>query len=118
MANFINSPDAATKTEITNLTNKLQEAQQLQISKTNKTDSKQVAKLKKVSGEFESIFLGYMLKEMRKTVPDDSLFGKSQAKEIFNDMYDDAMAKELSKAGGIGLAAMIYNQLSKAPEFK
>ncbi len=117
MVDFLGGSEAFIRTEITNLNNKVQEAQ-LQASRVENKDTKQMARLKQVSGEFESIFLGYMIKEMRKTVPEDPLFGSSQAKEIYYDMYDDAMAKELSKAGGIGLAAMLYNQLSKGPDVK
>ena len=71
-----------------------------------------LAQIKKVSQEFESIFIGYMMKEMRKTVPDDPLMGNSTAKDIFYGMQDDAVSKELSKAGGIGLSTMIYKQLA------
>jgi Rod binding domain-containing protein len=38
--------------------------------------------------------------------------GNSTAKDIFSDMHDDEVSKDLSKAGGIGLATMIYKQLA------
>ena len=53
-----------------------------------------------------------MLKQMRNTIPEDPIFGKSNAKDIFESMYDDATSKELSKAGGIGLASILYKQLA------
>ncbi len=112
MADFLGSSEIAARADMLGMTNKLQQAE-MQAQKTEKVhDAKYLASIKKVSEEFESIFLGYMLKQMRKTVPDDPLFGNSTAKDIFLDMHDEAMSKDLAKAGGIGLAAILYKQLA------
>jgi Rod binding domain-containing protein len=109
---FLGGAEVTARTEMLGMTNTLQQAQ-IQAKKTEGTkDADYMKQIKKVSADFESIFLGYMLKQMRKTVPEDPLFGNTNAKDIFYDMYDDATAKELSKAGGIGLAAILYKQLS------
>lgn len=71
-------------------------------------------KLKEVCKEFESIFLSTMLKEMKKTIPDDGLIEKGMATEIFEDMYIDEVSQEVSKDGdGIGIAKMLYEQFNK-----
>jgi Rod binding domain-containing protein len=70
-------------------------------------------KLTKVSRDFESIFLGYMLKAMRDTVPKADLLDNSQEHDIFISMHDDEIAKNLSQAGGIGLGKMMVDQLKK-----
>ena len=115
MADFAGGSEAIARTDMLGITNKLQEMQ-AQAAKAEKSggvkDTAYLAQIKKVSQEFESIFLGYMLKQMRKTVPDDPITGNSTAKDIFYDMHDDEVSKDLSKAGGIGLAAMIYKQLA------
>ncbi|MGD0565893.1 MAG: rod-binding protein [Candidatus Goldiibacteriota bacterium] len=115
MADFTGGTEAIARTDMLGMTNKLQEMQ-AQAMKSEKSggvkDAAYLAQIKKVSQEFESIFLGYMLKQMRKTVPDDQLTGNSSAKDIFYDMHDDEVSKNLSKAGGIGIAAMVYKQLS------
>lgn len=69
-------------------------------------------KLKQTCQDMESVFLNMMLQTMRKTVPKDSLIGESNEDDIVKSMMDDEMAKNLSKAGGIGLADMLYKQLS------
>ncbi|HRU38563.1 MAG TPA: rod-binding protein [Candidatus Goldiibacteriota bacterium] len=111
---FLGGSEITARADMLSMTNTLQQAQ-LQAQKAeNKKQAGQMQQLAKVSKDFESIFLGYMLKQMRKTVPEESLFGKSNAREIFFDMYDDAVSKELASAGGIGLAVMLYKQLSAA----
>jgi flagellar protein FlgJ len=61
--------------------------------------------------EMESIFVGQMLKTMRKTVMETDFFGKSMAKDIFNDMLYDEYAKVMAKSDAFGLARQIYTQL-------
>ena len=63
--------------------------------------------------EMESIFVGQMLKTMRKTVMETDFFGKSMAKDIFNDMLYDEYAKVMAKSNAFGLARQIYTQLRK-----
>lgn len=90
----------------------------MQIQKALSPELKNLSKdtpenLKKVSQEFESFFIYYMLKEMRKTVPQVSMFHGGRAEEIFQGMMDEQLSLELSKAGGIGLAPVLYQQLSR-----
>lgn len=70
-------------------------------------------KLMEVCREFESLFLDMMLKQMRKTVPDGGLVEKSFAREMYESMQDEEIAKDMAKGGGIGLAQELYNQLSR-----
>ncbi len=70
-------------------------------------------KLKDVCRQFESVFLNMMLKQMRATVTDGGLTEKSQARGIFESMYDETLADEMSKGQGIGLAKELYRQLSR-----
>ncbi|MBI5746074.1 MAG: rod-binding protein [Nitrospirae bacterium] len=69
--------------------------------------------LKKAAQEFESYFISYMLKEMRKTVPADSLFGGGRGEEIYRSFQDEALAKSMVESGGIGLSDIIIRELSK-----
>jgi Rod binding domain-containing protein len=72
------------------------------------------AEIKKVSQNFESIFMRMMFKEMRDSVQKSDLFGDSKPMELFQSMYDDQLSDTLSAAGGIGLGKMVYQQLEKA----
>lgn len=67
--------------------------------------------LRKVSQEFESLFLDMVLKSMRSTVPKSDLLN-SYAEETFQEMMDEEIAKESSKSQGMGLSEIIYDQLS------
>ncbi len=117
MSDFLGTSEIAARAQMMNMTSRLQEAETNAEKVKNSSRDEYMKQIAKVSRDFESIFLGYMLKQMRKTIPPDPLFGNSQAKEIFHEMYDDETAKELAKAGGIGLAAVLTKQLSiYAPE--
>lgn len=70
--------------------------------------------LKSACKQFESIFVNILLKNMRNTIIDSGLTEKSHAREIFEGMLDEAIAQEVSKGQGIGLAKLMYEQLSKS----
>jgi len=61
---------------------------------------------------FESMFLQMMYKEMRNTVPENSLLGNSNAEKIWQSMLDTEMMDNVSKSGGVGLADLMMKQLS------
>ena len=68
-------------------------------------------KLLDVCYEMESIFIGNMLKSMRRTINESDFFGKSIAKDIFRDMLYDEYAKVMARTDQLGLARQIYDQL-------
>ena len=68
--------------------------------------------LDKTCRDFEALFVGYMMKEMRKTIPDDGLFSGGRAEQMYTSMLDDETAKSISKHNGMGLAPMLYRQLT------
>lgn len=81
----------------------------LESAKENNDDEK----LKATCREFEAIFVNMLMKNMRRTVMDGGLVEKSHAREMFEGMLDEEIAKEVSKEQGIGLAKTMYEQLSK-----
>lgn len=70
------------------------------------------SKLYEQCQEFEAIFVKMMLKEMKATVPKNSLMGGGQAEEIFDDMLTDERSKAMTKASNFGFADTLYRQLS------
>jgi flagellar protein FlgJ len=84
-----------------------------QGAKTPAEKAAAMQKLEKVSKDFESIFIGYLLKSMRDTVPKSEFFGHSREQEIFGSMRDEEMAKGMSRAGGIGIAKIMVDQLKR-----
>ena len=85
-----------------------------QTAGTKSIDPKEAAKLKAVSQDFESLFLSYMFKTMKSTVPENSFMGQSQGEQIFSEMKDDELAKGMAKAGGIGLSKLLEEQLLRS----
>jgi flagellar protein FlgJ len=64
--------------------------------------------------EFESYFLQMMFREMRKTTLNENGFlSKSYAEGIFTDMLDEEVSKSAARSGGIGLADMMYKQMTE-----
>lgn len=61
--------------------------------------------------ELEHFFLYTMLREMRKTVPENSLFEKGSSMNVYQDMFDDAIAGHMADSGQFGLAKVIQEQL-------
>lgn len=68
------------------------------------------ASLKEVAQQFESIFVGFMMKAMRDATPEDSLFGGDSMRS-YQQMYDSQLALSLADQGGIGLASLIEQQI-------
>jgi len=71
------------------------------------------AQIKKVSQDFEGIFMRMMFKEMRDSVQKSNLFGDTNAMNIFESMRDDQLADKISQSGGIGLGQIIYQRLQQ-----
>ncbi len=69
--------------------------------------------LKKACQEFESIFVEQLLSVMRKAVPKSDLMGNRSEEEMYTSLYDQEISVELTKQKGLGLAAMMYEQLSE-----
>lgn len=92
-------------------TDKTAFAQQL-ASETEKAQAaKDDIKLKKTCQDMEAVFLNMMMTDMRKTVQKSKLFDDSQAHDVMTSMLDTEMTKDMAKAGGMGLADMMYRQL-------
>lgn len=75
----------------------------------HKQDSQE--KLKKTCAEFESIFITYMLKSMSTTVDDDPLLGNDNESKIIKAMFNENLAQEISRGGGMGLGNLLFESL-------
>lgn len=74
------------------------------------TDASQ-SKLRKICAEFESIFVNYMLRSMRKSVGEAGMLGKTHESKMYRSMFDETLAAEISRGGGIGLGNMLFERL-------
>lgn len=71
------------------------------------------ANLRQVAQEFESLFIGEMMKAMRSAndVLASDLFNSNESK-TYRDMYDQQMAVTLSQGKGMGMADVLVRQMS------
>lgn len=76
-------------------------------------NSKDKEELKKVSQEIEAIFLNMMFSQMNSSILKSDLIEKAPGHEIWESMFNEKVADEASKGKGIGLAELIYQQISK-----
>ena len=81
------------------------------LNSQNMTAEAKAKKLREACEGFESIFIQKMWQEMRNAVPKGGLL-QGREEKFWQDMYDQELAKSMTKAGGIGLADMMYEQLS------
>jgi flagellar protein FlgJ len=79
--------------------------------------SKDEAALEKACKEFETYFINYLFKQMQNSVNSinngEGIIKKSQGEQIFTEMLTEEYSKTATAQGGIGLADMMYKQLSK-----
>jgi Rod binding domain-containing protein len=59
----------------------------------------------------EAMFLDYMLKVMRQTVPKGDAESDSPATEIYRGMLDSEIAQKAARTGGVGLSEQIIAYL-------
>ncbi len=72
------------------------------------------AKLKKATQGFESVFVGLMLKQMRKSLDNGkSAMGNSSESKLYKEMMDEALAGRISEGGSFGLAKTLYQRMEK-----
>ena len=73
------------------------------------------ARLKKACKEFESILISYMFKSMRDTVQKSGLLDESETspENMFRSMFDAEVAKEMCMKNNLGLAELLYRQLTE-----
>ncbi|HOS92572.1 MAG TPA: rod-binding protein [Armatimonadota bacterium] len=74
------------------------------------------AGLRAAAQEFESFLLYQLVQSMRKTIHKVEMFHGGRAEEMWEGMLDQELTRELAKAGGIGLAKMIYDQMASQVE--
>lgn len=74
---------------------------------------RETRKLRETCVEMESIFVGKMLKEMRNTVHKSDWLHGGYAEEIFEDMLYDEYALNVSRNSRLGLADMLYKEMSR-----
>jgi flagellar protein FlgJ len=79
----------------------------------NDAPSAQDVKLKKLSKQFEAIFVNQLVSAMRKTVTHDGFVPESQAERVYKSMLDSEYSGKISDSNQLGLSNMVYEQLKR-----
>lgn len=67
----------------------------------------------RIAQGFESLLLAQVLKEMRQTLQQGGMFAGDSG-DVQGGMFDLFMSQHLAQAGGVGIAAMLKQQLMSA----
>jgi Rod binding domain-containing protein len=81
------------------------------FSAANKKSPENIAAIKKLSEDFEAIFVEIMLKSMRETVDKSKLTDGGNGEQIFQTMLDSEYAKILASQRSSGIADSIEKHL-------
>jgi flagellar protein FlgJ len=71
------------------------------------------ATIHKTAQAFESQFISTMLGQMFEGVTTEAPFGGGEGEQAFKSFLMDAMAKQMTKAGGVGVAASVQREMLK-----
>jgi len=71
------------------------------------------AGIAKAAKDFEASFLSVMLGEMFKDVNTKGSFNGGAGEEAFKSFMSDAMARQVVRSGGVGLAATVQKEMLK-----
>ncbi len=74
---------------------------------------KDAAKAKGASQDFEAMFLNSMFQQMFTGIDGDGPFGGTGALKVWRSFLTDQYAKSFAKAGGVGIATQVYQELLK-----
>ncbi len=77
---------------------------------------KDVEEIKKLSKDFEAIFMEIVLKSMRESVDKSNLIDGGNGEQIFQSMLDSEYAKNLASQDMTGLSASIESHLTHLME--
>jgi Rod binding domain-containing protein len=71
------------------------------------------AAIKKTAEDFEASFLANALGSMFEGVTTSKPFGGGEGEQAFKSFLNEAMAKQIVKKGGIGVAASVQREMLK-----
>ena len=68
-------------------------------------------RLRGAAKELEAYFIHTLMREMRKTIPKNSILSGGKTEEIFQDFLDEELAGQLARSNRLGLADQIFESL-------
>lgn len=77
----------------------------------NSTGEKQKGELRKVSQQFEAIFIAQLLKVMRETIEESGLTEGGFGKSTYTELFDQEVSLSIARRGAFGISDLLYNSL-------
>lgn len=71
------------------------------------------SKIREAAEQFEAQFLSVMLQPMFEGTDVEAPFGGGPGEQMFRSLMTEAMGKQMTKAGGIGLADTVQREMLK-----
>lgn len=91
---------------------KARSLQRASSGETGELTDKQLKQAKKISQDFEALFVGMMMKSMRATVGKDKLTGGGHGDDVYLSMLDqEYAAASVKNGGGLGIAKIIEKDI-------
>ncbi len=66
--------------------------------------------------EFEQFFIAQMLEHMFAGIPTDGPFGGGNGESIFRSLLNNEYARNISRAGGVGIADAVLKEILRLQE--
>ncbi|NDV17838.1 flagellar biosynthesis protein FlgJ [Pseudodesulfovibrio sp. JC047] len=111
IGNTIDPRLAVQQTETKDLIRFKQEMNGLKERLSDGVDTKE-QQLKKACQNFEAVFIGKLWQQMKQSVPKEGYLHSKQ-EDSYMGMFDKEFSEKMAQGGGIGLADMIFSQLSE-----
>jgi Rod binding domain-containing protein len=86
------------------------------LAPTPSADAAQSAKrgeIRQTAQKFEAAFLSVMLQQMFQDVKTSAPFGGGAGEDMFKSFMAEAMAKQMTQAGGVGLSDSVAREMLK-----
>ncbi|MCD6526712.1 MAG: rod-binding protein [Desulfuromonas sp.] len=72
-------------------------------------------RLEQTCAEFEAVMVQMMFKAMRGSEPEDGLLEKDMASEVYRDLFDGEVARDMAHNQSMGIGLHLYQQLQAGP---
>lgn len=80
---------------------------------TNPAEAAKRAKIHETAQKFETQFLSIMVQQMFDGTDTPAPFGGGQGETMFRSFMTEAMAKQMSQGGGVGIADAVNREMLK-----
>jgi Rod binding domain-containing protein len=87
------------------------------VTDLEKLKARRKRETERVAKEFETVYIQQMLKEIYKDAPLNPETGGGYAEEMYRQLLVEALAKEIAKKNGMGIANKLVDDINKKQNF-